>query len=115
MDGRLSCTTLQTFQFGDLPAGPAGFPTWFTRLGLIDREGPAVELCAVEPLDGRFGRLALGHLHKAKAFGAPGVTVGNDIDLVHSAIRLKELAKGMIRGTKRKVSDKDIHAKSSTW
>src|SRR2546427_6657546 len=69
----------------DLPAGSARFTTGFTRLGLVDREGTAFELCAVEPLDGRFGRLALGHLDKAKAFGAPGVTVGNDIDLVHNS------------------------------
>ena len=76
-------------------------PTRFTRLGFIDREGPAVELFAVEPLDGGFGRLALGHFDKPEAFGALGITVGNHIDLVHSTIRLKELAKVMIRRTHR--------------
>src|SRR6266446_3258604 len=96
-----------------LTSGTGWLPARFTRLGLVDREGPAVELCAVEPLDGRFGRLALGHFDKAEAFGASGVTVGNKIDLVHNSIRLKELAEGMIRGTKRKVPDKDMHAASS--
>jgi hypothetical protein len=41
-----------------------------------------------------------------------GVTVGNEIDLVHSAIRLEELAKVMIGGGKRKIPYKDIHGTS---
>jgi hypothetical protein len=86
-------------------------PTRFTRLGFVDREGTAFELFAVEPLDGGFGRRTVGHLDKSKTFGAARVTVGNDIDLVHSTILLKELAEAMIRRTKRKVPDKDIHAK----
>jgi hypothetical protein len=65
----------------------------------------------LEPLNRRFGCSAVGHLHKAKASGATGVTVGNDIDLVHRTIRLEELAKVMISGTKSKVAYKDIHAK----
>src|SRR5438132_8233889 len=94
-----------------LPARPTRLPARFTRLGLVDREGPAFEFFAVEPLDGGFGRLALGHLDKPEAFGAPGVTVGNHIDLVHSTIRLEELAEVIIRRTKCKVTYKDIHAK----
>src|SRR5262249_50001031 len=66
---------------------------------------------ALEPLNGRFGCSIVGHLHKAKAPGATGVTVSNDIDLVHHTIRLEELAQGMISGTKSKVPHKDIHAK----
>src|SRR6516225_6890110 len=93
-----------------LPAGAAELPTRFTWLCLIHRQGTAFELCAVEPLDGRFGRRAVGHLDKAKAFGAARVTVGNHIDLVHGTIRLKELAEVMIRRTIRKIPDKDIHA-----
>src|SRR5215813_14577948 len=93
-----------------LPAGAAELPTRFTWLRLIHRQGPAFELCAVEPLDGGFGRRAVGHLDKAKAFGAARVPIGNDIDLVHSTIRLKELAEAMIRRTIRKVPNKDIHA-----
>ena len=97
-----------------LPAGAAELPTRFTRLRLIHREGTAFELFAVEPLDGRFGCLALGHFDKPEAFGAPGVTVGNDIDLVHSTILLKELAEVMICRTKCKVAYKDIHVQSSS-
>ncbi len=74
---------------------------------------------ALEPLNSRLGGSAVGHLHKAKAPGATGVTVSNDIDLVHHTIRLEELAKVMISGTKSKVTYKDIHAKilllGKTW
>src|SRR5262247_4636616 len=66
---------------------------------------------ALEPLNGRFGCSAVGHLHKAKAPGATGVTVSNNIDLVHRTIGLEELAKVMISGTKSKVTYKNIHAK----
>ena len=100
--------------YGGLPAGPAGLPARFTRLGFVDREGSAVELFAVEPLDGGFGGRTVMHLDKAKAFGAPGVTVRNYIDLVHNSKLLKELAKVIIRRTKRKVPYKDIHTESSS-
>jgi hypothetical protein len=103
-----------TFLAG-LPAGPAGLPTRFTRFGFVDREGTAFELFAIEPLNGGFGGCTIGHLDKAKAFGAPGVTVGNHIDRVHNSILLKELAEVMIRRTKRKVPYTDIHAQSSSW
>src|SRR4030095_11378632 len=90
-----------------LPAGAAELTTRlttrFTWLRLIHRQGTAFELFAVEPLDSGFGRRAVGHLDKSKAFGAASVTVGNDIDLVHSTILLKELAEAMIRRTIRKV------------
>jgi hypothetical protein len=94
-----------------LPAGAAGLTTRFTRLGLIHRQGTAVEICTVEALDGSFGCLGLRHLHEPEAFGAPRVTVGNDVDLVHRTIGLEELAQVVIRRTKRKVPNKDIHAK----
>ena len=48
---------------------------------------------------------AVGHFDEAKAFGAAGVAVHNDLDLVHSAIRLKELAKVIIRGGERKITN----------
>ena len=97
-----------------LPAGPARLPTRFTRLGLIHREGTAVELFAVEPLNGGFGRRTVGHFDEAKAFGAPGVPVSNNIDLVYHTMGLEELAKAIIRRTKRKVAYKDIHVQSSS-
>jgi hypothetical protein len=118
-DGRLLLFTIRAYAaractytvLAGLPTGAAELPTWFTRLGFVDREGTAFDLFTVEPLDGGFGRRAVGHLDKSKAFGTASVTVGNDIDLVHSTILLKELAEAMIRCTIRKVPNKDIHAK----
>jgi hypothetical protein len=99
----------------DLPAGaaelPTRLPTRFTRLGLIHVEGPACELLALESLNSRFGRRAIRHFDKAKAAGLPRVPVRNNIDRVHRPILLKELAEVIICRTKRKVPDKDIHAK----
>ena len=111
---RLSRTAMQALQPSGLPTGAVGLTTRFTRLGLIDREGTAVELFAVEPLDGGFGGRTVGHFHEAKAFGAPGVTVSNNIDRVYHTMGLEELAKAIIRRTKRKVAYKDIHVQSSS-
>jgi hypothetical protein len=121
-DGRLLLSAIRAYAarvhaypaLASLPAGAARLTTRFTRLGFVDRESTACELFAVEPLDGGFGRLALGHLDKPKAFGAARVTVSNHIDLVHGTILLEELAEVMICCTKRKVPYKDIHVQSSS-
>jgi hypothetical protein len=110
VEGQMCTATVLT----GLPAGPARLPTRFTRLGFIHRERTAIVFFAVESLHSGLGRLALGHLHKAKAFGATGVPVGNHIDLVHGTILLEELAEVMICCTKRKVAYKDIHVQSSS-
>src|SRR5215217_988980 len=95
---------------GSLPARPAGFTAWFARLCLIHREGSPLNLLALELGNRRSGGAAIGHLDKAKAFGATGITVRNHPDLVHRAIRLEELAEIMISCTEGKIADKDIHA-----
>ena len=92
-----------------LPTGPAGLAARFAGLRLIDREGTASKLMTLEPMNGRFGRLALGHLDEPKAFGTTRIAVGNDIDLVHRAIRLKELAEIVLSGAIRQIANKDIH------
>ena len=93
-----------------LPTRPTGLTAWFTRLGLIYREGPSLNLLALELGNRRSGGGAIGHFDKAKAFGATGISVRNNSDLVHRAIRLKELAEVMISRTEGKIADKDIHA-----
>ena len=93
-----------------LPARPAGLTARFTRLGLIHREGPPLNRVALELGNRRSGGGAIGHLDKAKAFGATGIAVRNNPDLVHRAIRLEELAEVMISRTEGKIADKDIHA-----
>src|SRR6266446_2898258 len=94
-----------------LPAGPAGLTARFTRLGLIDREGPAFHRLALELGHRRSGRSAIGHLDKAKAFGAAGVAIRDHPDLVHHTIRLEELAEVAVGGAKRQIANKNIHGK----
>ena len=96
---------------GGLPARPARLTPWFTRLRFVDRERTAIEFFPIEPLDGSFGRRAVRHLDKPKAFGAAGITIGNHIDLVHITIRLEELAKVMISRAEGKIAYKNIHAR----
>jgi hypothetical protein len=62
----------------------------------------------------RYGGGTIGHLDKAKAFGATGIAVRNNPALVHHAIGLEELAEAMISRTEGKIADKDIHA-SILW
>src|SRR5439155_9747737 len=90
---------------GGLPAGPAGLTARFTRLGLIDREGPALHLLALELGHRRSGGGAIGHLNKAKTFGAAGLAIRNDPDLVHHTIRLEELAEVAVGGAKRQITN----------
>src|SRR6266704_2101987 len=96
-----------------LPASLTGLTARFTRLGLIDREGPARDLLALELGNRRAGGGAIGHLDKAKAFGAAGLAIRDHPDLVHHTIRLEELADVLLCGTERKVTNKNIHGKFS--
>jgi hypothetical protein len=95
----------------DLPTRPAGLTAWFTRFRFIDRQGTASELFALEPGNGGFRRGVVGHFDEAKAFGSAGIAVHNDPDLVHSAIRLKELAKVIIGGGERQITNINIHGR----
>src|SRR6266702_3210099 len=94
-----------------LPASLTGLTARFTRLGLIDREGPAPNLLALELGNRRSGGGAIGHLDKAKAFGAAGVAIRDHPDLVHHTIRLEELAEVVVGGAKRQIANKNIHGK----
>ena len=93
----------------DLPAGSAGLTARFTRLRFIDCESTARKLRALESSNGVFRRGAVGHLDEAKAFGAAGVAINNDTDLVHNTIRLKKLAKVMVCGGERQIANINIH------
>ena len=51
----------------------------------------------MEPLNGGLCRTAIRHFDEAKTFGAAGLTVGNETHLVHSTVRLEELAEVMLQ------------------
>jgi hypothetical protein len=65
-------------------------------------------------LDGRFGGRTVGHLDKPKAFGASGIPIRNNPDVVHQAIRLKELAEVLLGRGVCHVAYINIHAQSSS-
>ena len=92
-----------------LPARPTGLTTRFPGLGFGDGEGTTGERLALEPGDRGGGGLAVGHLDEAKAFGTARGAVGNDMDHLYQAIRLKELAEVVIGDGKRQIAYIDIH------
>src|SRR5262245_7678308 len=57
--------------------------------GLVDGQGAAADLLAVERLDGGLGFLVGLHLHEAEALGAAGVPVHDDLGRLHRAVRLE--------------------------
>src|SRR5205823_5203852 len=71
-------------------AGPA--PAAF-GLGarLVDGEGAAAGVLAVQGGDGGLGLLVGLHLHEAEALGAAGVPVHDDLGRLHGAVRLEHL------------------------
>src|SRR5262249_57488316 len=67
------------------PAAPAAV---LPGPGLVDGQGAAVVLLAVQAADGRLGLLVGAHLDEAEALAAPGVAVHDDLRRLHGAERL---------------------------
>jgi hypothetical protein len=84
---------------GILPSGTGWAPG--AGLGLVDREGTARQLRALEPGNGGGRPGAVGHRDKAKALGAASVTIRNDPALVDHAIGRKELVQVIGGGGER--------------
>src|SRR4051794_18735396 len=64
--------------------------TSFTGLGLVDREGPAIVLVGVEPLDGGL-RLGLGiHLDEPESLRAVRVAIDDDLRALHRPERREQ-------------------------
>src|SRR5206468_959835 len=71
------------------PAPVTALPTAAaTRLGpgLVDREGPAARLPAVEGGDGGLGLLVAAHLHEPEALGPARVPVHDHLGRLHGAV-----------------------------
>ena len=96
---------------GGLPAHLTGLTAWCTWPRFAAIQPPTRHRLALEPLHGGLGRSAVRHVHETKPPRATGVTVRNDMDRVHRAIRLEELVEFMLRRTERQMADKDIHAR----
>src|SRR4051794_5019664 len=74
---------------------PPTTATTATPLGprprLVDGQGAAVHLLAVEGGDGRLRLLLTAHLHEAEALGAARVTVLDHLRRFHRPVRLEHL------------------------
>src|SRR5262249_21390394 len=60
-------------------------------LGLVDGQGAAVHLLAVEGGDGGLGLLVRLHLDEGEALGLPRVTVRDDLGRLHPAVLPEQL------------------------
>src|SRR5581483_9870639 len=70
------------------PVASAGATLWF-RAGFVHVPGPAVELLAVERIDGAICFGGIGHLNESEAARLAGVAVRDEVDAFHRAILFK--------------------------
>src|SRR5262249_31788397 len=75
---------------------------------LVDRQGAALELGAVEGLDGLV--TTLGHLDEAEAAGAAGLAVGHDLGPGDGAEAAERLPEGVAGGGERQGADAQVLA-----
>src|SRR5262249_24519658 len=78
----------------------------FAGLGLVDGQGPAADILAVEGGDGLLAPLA--HLHEAEAPRAAGVPVADDLGAGDRAVRREQLAQVVGGGLEGQVADVDV-------
>src|SRR5262249_4604964 len=74
----------------------AATAAFLPRPGFIDRQGPAIDLFAVERLNGRLSFCVAAHLHEAESLRPAGIPVHNHLCRLHGAVRLAELAQSAV-------------------
>src|SRR5487761_2433969 len=80
----------------------------FLRAGLIDGQVAAVELVAVQRIDGPLGFRVASHFHKSEALGPACVPIRDDADTVYGSILFKQRTNCVFSGPKTEVSHKYI-------
>src|SRR5579883_3579 len=74
------------------PSAPmAAAASVLTRPGLVDGEGAAIHIFAVESGDGGLCLLVVSHLDESETLGATGVAVHDDLSRLHSPVRREQL------------------------
>src|SRR5205807_2622148 len=71
--------------------------TFFTRLGLVDRDRPATDRLAVQRIDRRARIFVRGHFYETEALGLARITVGNNLRRSDSAVSREQVLKVLIR------------------
>src|SRR6185369_12430712 len=93
------------------PAVAAATAAVLLRLGLVDAEGAAVVLAAVEGAHRLLG-VAVGHLDEAEALRGAGVAIGDDARGVDAAVGLEEGAEGAVVHGIGQIADVEFHSDS---
>ncbi len=78
------------------------------RASLINIEGAAVEVMAIELSDRLIGFGGVAHLDETETAGLPGVTIGDEADAGHGAVTFEQRSNRILGGAEAKVSYKDI-------
>jgi hypothetical protein len=77
-------------------------------VGAIDPERAAVELAAVQLLDGGGGFLGRAKLHECEAPRAAAVAIGRDRHAQHLADRPEQLADLLLPGVEAQIADENL-------
>src|SRR5438132_4724343 len=85
-------------------AAATGAGALLARTCLVDREGPAFLVLAVQPGDRRLGLLVVAHFNEAEAFRAAGLAVHDDLGRLNRAVRRKHRLQIAVGHTIRKVA-----------
>jgi hypothetical protein len=78
--------------------------------GLLDAQGAALDLFALQTLLGSFGLVGSNHLHEAKASGLFGVRVTHDLALFNVAVLLEHFRNLGLTKARVDACDKEIRA-----
>src|SRR5918998_2428002 len=73
------------------PLSASAATATFLRARLIDYQGPAIDLFAVECGNGRLRFLVAAHLHKAEPFRSPRVAILDHLRRAHAAVGREQL------------------------
>src|SRR5437870_10746413 len=85
--GRCFSSGLEASPAAGTAAAATGAGALLARTSLVDREGPAVFVLAVQPGDRRLRLLVVAHFNEAEAFRAAGLAVHNDLGRLNRAVR----------------------------
>jgi len=78
------------------------------RLGDVDVQGPAVEVLAIQRVDGRFGLARIRHFHECEATGAASVAIRYQTGTFYRAVRFKKRANRRLCGSKAQITNENV-------
>src|SRR5580698_6190290 len=91
-------------------ATTAAAATWARAAfaSFVDRDRPAVNLLAVQSLDGLVAGIVGLHLHETKAARTAGIAVGNDFSRAHRSMGAEQTLQSGRSRRPREITDVDL-------